>query len=121
MPFRAFAALFLSLVLQISLVGASSLTQDGPSCPENSSCCCEQASACPCADSGDEHHQPTPLLPVQQERPNPIPSPLDPEVTTFGIPPVPLTTNSLPDLSEILFIPGYRGVALPVAFCRFTI
>jgi hypothetical protein len=120
MIFRQFIAVMLGALLQVSLlgIGTASLAPAGSDCAP-SACCCSGETSCPCVKSGESEKPAPPALPASQEHINPVVVPTD-----LGIPGFLKSTDPSGKCQPLPWrddFHGYRGVALHVSFCRFTI
>lgn len=117
---RQFIAVVLGALLQMSLlgIGTASSASSGSDCAP-SACCCSGEPSCPCVKSGGSEKPAPPAIPASQEQLNPVIVPTDLKITgslKFNDPPRESRPLSWKDSFH-----GYRGVALRVSFCRFTI
>lgn len=120
MTLRHFIAATLGALLQVSLLGvgmATSAPADKDCAPSH--CCCSGKASCPCVKSGEGRKPAPPAIPASQEQLNPLIVPTDLESTGFVKSTDPACKPSpFPLIGDFH---GYRGVALHVSFCRFTI
>jgi len=118
---KAFVGILLGLVLQlVQIVPAMGalVTSPAPAVPKMSASCCK--GHCPCAGNRSEKERPAPLAPPVREVKAQVLTAFE-DTTSSTLPCPCLDHVSCPAEAAGMRIPGYAGVALSVAYCRFLI
>lgn len=120
MAFKAFIALFMGLVIQLSQVRVPVATESVKSCGNGDTMsCCAGRDSCPCAKESNSEQKPAPLVPTS----------VDLKLLVSKTSGTGIIGISVSPPTEMVFFntcrlepkSGYAGVPLSVAFCSFVI